>query len=329
MRKLTKKLLEKSRESFLLGLEDFNKATPGYRAEAFSILFTNAWELLLKAYIFETSRGKKLSIFRRKKQKQKRASLTIDECLKKVFPNNIDPIRRNIEYISEIRNEAAHLIIEDLNPYFSRVFQRGVLNYFECAEKWFNIALAEEFKPGLISLVSDKKALMDISILRKRFNREDFQTINLWIEKFKELEGLGDKATIPITYSIALVRNPKKADIVLSAGSKGEKAIILERYRDRDITHPHRRKEAMEQIIKRLRPEIKFTVYDFDAYCFTKGVKKTFKNDYYWKGKYDSGTYSNKLIDEIIDFYNANPNIRDKFRDQYKNRLKHKRRKKF
>jgi len=97
MRKLTKKLLKKSKESFLLALENFNKPTYGYRTETFSILFTNACELLLKTYIFETSGGKKLSIFRRKKRKQKRESLTIDECLNRVFLSNTDPIRRNIE----------------------------------------------------------------------------------------------------------------------------------------------------------------------------------------------------------------------------------------
>ena len=93
MRKLTKKLLKKSQESFLLALEVFNKPTVGYRTEAFSILFTNAWELLLKAHIFEINGGKKLSIFYRKKKNKKRESLSIDECLKKIFLNNFDPVK--------------------------------------------------------------------------------------------------------------------------------------------------------------------------------------------------------------------------------------------
>ena len=71
MRRLTKTLIYKSKDSFLLALELFNKPTIGYRAESFSILFSNAWELLLKAYIFETSGGRKQSIFRKKVKKQK------------------------------------------------------------------------------------------------------------------------------------------------------------------------------------------------------------------------------------------------------------------
>ena len=86
MRRLTKTLIYKSKDSFLLALELFNKPTIDYRAESFSILFSNAWELLLKAYIFEKQVvAEKQSIFRKKVKNKKRESITIDECLKKIF----------------------------------------------------------------------------------------------------------------------------------------------------------------------------------------------------------------------------------------------------
>jgi len=73
MRRLTRKLLDKSESAFLLSLEIFNKPTVQYRTEKFSIFFTNAWELLLKASLFEGSNGRKLSIFHKKKRKQNQA----------------------------------------------------------------------------------------------------------------------------------------------------------------------------------------------------------------------------------------------------------------
>lgn len=328
MRRLTKKLLEKSKSAFLLSLEIYNKPTIEYKTESFSILFTNAWELLLKAYVVQTGEGRKLSIFRRKKRNQKRESLTIDECIRKIFTNELNPVRKNIEYISDIRNESVHLIIEDLNPYFSRVFQRGVLNYLEYIEKWFNIDLSAKFKPGLISLISDKGAFKDISVLKQRVNNEDLQSINSWIKRFEELEKLGDKATIPITYSIAIIKNPKKADIVLSAGAKGKEAIILERYRDIDKAHPHRRKEVMEKVYKHLKTGIKFTTYDFESYCFGRGIKKSSLNEYYWKPKYGSGQYSQKFVDEIVTFVNSDSysRKRGRIRKKYANHLRRKKR---
>ena len=327
MRRLTKKILKKSQGAFLLSLEVFNKPTIEYRVESFSILFTNAWELLLKAYLFQISGGWKLSIFRRKRRNEKRESLSIDKCLRKVFPNDMNPIRKNIECISEIRNEATHLIIMELDPYFSRVFQSGVLNYLEYIEKWFGMSLSEKLKPGFISLVSDERALEDVSVLKKRFNKEDRQSIRSWVEKFKELQKLGHKATIPITYSVAIVRSLKKADIVLSKGRKGLQAIIIDKYRDIDKTHPYRRKDAMNKILKRLKRGIEYTTYDFEAYCFANGIKKSSKNEYYWKLKYYPGQYSQRLIDEIVASLNSNPRLREKLKKQYSEHLRHRKKK--
>ena len=167
----------------------------------------------------------------------------------------------------------------------------------------------------------------DVSVLKKKFNREDRQSISSWIERFKELEKIGIKATVPITYSVVLVGSRKKADIVLSEGVKGQQTIILERYRDIEQKCPYRRTDAMALILKSLEREIKFTVYDFEAYCFANGIKKTSKNEYYWRLKYYTGQYSQKLIDEIVVSLNSKPGLREKLRKQYAEHLKHRRKK--
>jgi len=174
-------------------------------------------------------------------------------------------------------------------------------------------------------LFSYKGALEDVSVLKKRFNREDRQSISLWIKEFKELEKLGNKAAIPITYSVAIVKNPKKADIVLFKGGKTQPAVILGKYRDPNQTHPYRRKDAMAQILKRLKSIIQFNTYDFDAYCFANGIKKSDKNDYYWKPKYYPGQYSQKLIDGIIISLNSNPGLREKLKKQYSEHIRRRR----
>ena len=43
------RLVNKSIEAFLMGLEVYNKPTIKYRVEGFSFFIVNAWELLLKA----------------------------------------------------------------------------------------------------------------------------------------------------------------------------------------------------------------------------------------------------------------------------------------
>lgn len=49
MENLSKRLVDKSIEAFIMGLEIYNKPTIRYRIEGFSFFICNAWELMLKA----------------------------------------------------------------------------------------------------------------------------------------------------------------------------------------------------------------------------------------------------------------------------------------
>ena len=69
MRRVSRNLLARCQEAFILALEIFNKPTIEYRIQSFSFLFCNSWELLLKAKIIEDE-GKVSAIYYRKKRNQ-------------------------------------------------------------------------------------------------------------------------------------------------------------------------------------------------------------------------------------------------------------------
>lgn len=50
---LEQKILEKSKEAFILAIEIYNKPSIKYRVEGFSFFICNAWELMLKAYMIK------------------------------------------------------------------------------------------------------------------------------------------------------------------------------------------------------------------------------------------------------------------------------------
>lgn len=52
MATLSDRLIEKSKEAFIVGIELYNKPTIKYRVEGFSFFICNAWELMLKSHIF-------------------------------------------------------------------------------------------------------------------------------------------------------------------------------------------------------------------------------------------------------------------------------------
>ena len=47
------RLIEKSKEAFVMSIEIYNKPTLHYRLEGFSMFICNAWELMLKAHLIK------------------------------------------------------------------------------------------------------------------------------------------------------------------------------------------------------------------------------------------------------------------------------------
>lgn len=98
MKRLSRQLLGKSQEAFLLSLEIYNKPTIRYRLESFCFFFTNAWELMLKAYLLEGTKSEK-SIFYPKEKNKPRKSIAVRDALKRLFSNEKDPIRKNTKIL--------------------------------------------------------------------------------------------------------------------------------------------------------------------------------------------------------------------------------------
>src|SRR5437867_7704339 len=105
MKRLTRHLLDRSQQAFALALEIFNKPTIAYRIEGFCFFYVNAWELLAKARLIETT-GKEATIYYKKKRKQARRSLSLRDALAKVIPDDNDAVRCNVEVIAGLRDQA-------------------------------------------------------------------------------------------------------------------------------------------------------------------------------------------------------------------------------
>ena len=88
------KLLEKSKEAFVMAIEIYNKQTIKYRVEGFSFFICNAWELMLKAYLIREY-GEK-SIYYKDNQER---TITLENCLQKVISNEKAPLRKNLNKI--------------------------------------------------------------------------------------------------------------------------------------------------------------------------------------------------------------------------------------
>ena len=102
------RLVEKSKEAFIMAIEVYNKPTLHYRLEGFSFFICNAWELMLKAHLIIKS-GEEAVYYPDKPNR----TISLENCIQKVFTNEKAPLRKNLEKIIELRNTSTHFITEE------------------------------------------------------------------------------------------------------------------------------------------------------------------------------------------------------------------------
>jgi hypothetical protein len=157
---LSADLAAKSVQAAVAAIEIYNKPSFSYREEAFSLLMTNAWELLLKAK-WLTENGEAIeSLYEMvkdktggQKPKENRSGNPISVGLTYLAAAMVaekkfgleKATQENLLALIEIRDNAAHLINKDL--YISRRVQEigtaSLRNYLLLASGWFKLDLSQ------------------------------------------------------------------------------------------------------------------------------------------------------------------------------------------
>jgi hypothetical protein len=325
MKRISKKLIDKSTDAFVLSIEIFNKPTIKYRIEGFSFFFVNSWELLNKAKIIEDTK-KDLSIYYKKRKGQPRKSLSLRDCLKKNFENENDPIRLNIEKIGEIRDSGTHFLIDELEAVYSGLFQSGVINYLETIKTWFDFDLQNKFTPGMLSLVGDLKNI-DPAHLKREYGKEIMQFVIREVKDIDKRQKIhsDNRFMIPIDYRLVLSKTSKAGDIELTksdAGSGNAQGVIVEVPKDPNRTHPFRQGEIEKKVKKDL------DLLDFNRRAIQAVIwKEKIKGNSRFHFKHEKSPthqYSAAIVDLIKTRLKSNPDYIEETKGKYTEMIKNK-----
>jgi hypothetical protein len=105
-------LAKSSKSAMMAAIEIHNKPQISYRYEIVVLLLINAWELLLKAYIYKNLKAIRLF-------NDDGTTKPLPGCVACVFSNlgkDYLPVKENIELLYEYRNKIAHLYTGILDP---------------------------------------------------------------------------------------------------------------------------------------------------------------------------------------------------------------------
>jgi hypothetical protein len=305
------RLLDNSVEAYILSLETINRLSIKYRVETFAYLVCNAWELLLKAKIIDDMKDRRTIYYPRKRGEPLR-SLALRDCLKRVFPNENEPTRCNLERIVELRDQAVHLVISQVPKTILSLFQSYVLNYHKRLVEWFGISLSGRVSVGMMTIVYDfspESFDMTSPVLRRQLGRDVVEYLTDYQNAVKREFSRLDKPaeySIDINYKLALVQKTGDADIILSKGEVGQKISIVEVAKDPSKTHPYRQKEVTEQVnaglggITAIKP--------YDVWCVIVAYEIRKRAEFYYKGGVEGSPsqYSLAFVKWLLKEYKKN-----------------------
>lgn len=297
---IQKKLIEKSQEAFVMAIEIYNKPTIKYRVEGFSFFICNAWELMLKAYLI--SRYGEDSIYYKDNPNR---TITLENCLQKIFTNAKTPLRRNLLKIIELRNTSTHFITEEYEMVYIPLFQACILNFVEKMQEFHRVDMTEIVPQNFLTLAVSMKAL-DESIIRAKYPEE---IANKLIDTNNKLEPMiaenNQSFAIKVEHLHFITKDKSKATSFVHIDKEAESGVkIIKELKDPNNTHKFTMKNAIKEINRRLQSEgINFEInqYIFNLFNKVYGIKENEKYCYVHRQyAQPSYTYSMQTIDLIV-----------------------------
>lgn len=270
--KSTKKLLlDASRAALFAGIEIHNKPNIAYRYPTATILIVNAWELALKAYVYQYIGKKKIY------EADGKHTITLSKALTLVRDHvnateknkKFMAIAENIFQLNEYRCSNIHFAEGALDPVVFMLLAKAVINYDAFVKKYFNKDITKE--DNLIILPIGLKLPFDpIDYLKQDFAGAQNDFVNAVIQSIRKLDGAGVEDSIVVGFSLITdkVKNIKNADII-AALTNEEGAVPLQRairYTD-DPNAPEMRVKPnlpplryadLKEKLKEKKPTIKF-----------------------------------------------------------------------
>ncbi len=300
-------LIEKSKEAFLLAIEIYNKPSIRYRVEGFSFFICNAWELMLKAHLINTQGNS--SIYYKDNPTR---TISLENCLQKVFTNEKTPMRRNLEKIVELRNISTHFIVEEYEMIYIPLFQACVLNFVQKMQDFHQVDMTKVIPQNFLNLVISVQALNEGEIRAKYPEEIANKMWNIHQQLQPMISENNQGFAIQIKHLDYITKDKSQATSIVRIDNQAEDNVrIIKELQDPNNTHKFTMRTAMKEINNRLQKAgIKFKInqYVFNLFNEVYGIKEQeafcYVHRQYAQPSY---SYSVKAIELIVEEIKKNP----------------------
>ncbi len=311
---LRAKLIDKAKEAFLMALEVYNKPSIRYRVEGFSFFICNAWELMLKARIIQTS-GESAIYYRDNPSR----TISLENCIKAIFTNEHAPIRKNLEKIVELRNTSTHFIVEEYEMVYIPLFQACVFNFNEKMMEFHSVDMTCVVPENFLTLAASIRTLTATEIRAKypKEIAERFLTVTDNINA--EIAQSNSDFAIRIDHRHYITKNKSEATEILAVSKDADSKVqIIKELKDPNDSFKYTAKKCIKEINNRLfRAKVQllyqgnpavFNSYHFNLFVRYYDIKSNAKLCFTYRiNAAPTYSYSAQAIDFIVEEIKKDP----------------------
>ncbi|TEA93790.1 hypothetical protein DM37_10990 [Lactiplantibacillus plantarum] len=310
MENLSNRLVKKSIEAFVMGIEIYNKPTIHYRIEGFSFFAINAWELMLKAELL--NRGE--SIYYKDDPDR---TLSVSNVIAKIYTDKNTRIRLNLEKIIDLRNISTHYITEDYEFKYAPLFQACVLNFVTEINRFHSINMTDYIPQNFLTISASYEPLTNEQIQLKY----PPEIAEKFITQANEIDVLSqeydsDRFSINIKQNLYITKKKGEADFTVRVDRSSSNGVaFIKDLKDPSDTHKYSYNNVIKAVQTRLtKKNIKlgyssgFNQYVLNLVIDFYNIKQDSKYAYkHVIGKQHSYTYSQQFVEFIVKQIENNP----------------------
>ena len=310
----SERLVDKAKEAFVMAIEIYNKPSINYRLEGFSFFICNAWELMLKAHMI--NKFGEESIYYSDKPNR---TITLENCVQKIFTNEKSPLRKNLEKVIELRNISTHFITEEYEAVYIPLLQACVFNFVDKMMEFHKVDMTQVIPENFITLSVRLKSLDETEIRGKYEEQVAEKLISIQHTLEPMIEENNSTFAIRVEHYYYNTKDRNQATEFYHIDKEAVEGVrIIKEIKNPNDTHKYSAKACIKELNRKIQKdnirllfnsvEVVLNMYHFNLFTSYFGIKENERLCFtYQISTQPQYSYSQQAIDFIYEEIKKSP----------------------
>lgn len=256
-------------------------------------------------------------------------TITLENCVQKIFTNEKAPLRKNLEKVIELRNTSTHFITEEYEAVYIPLLQACVFNFVDKMTEFHEVDMTRVIPENFITLSVRLKSLNETEI-RGKYEEQVAEKLVSVQQTLEPMVAENNSAfAIKVEHYHYMTKDRSQATEIYHIDKEAEDGVrIIKELKNPNDTHKYSAKACIKEINKRIQKdnikllfnakEVQLNMYHFNLFTSYFAIKENERLCFtYQISTQPQYSYSQQAIDFIFDEIKKSPStILDDLKDK-------------